>query len=36
MSGKASSRSLLDNTPKNIDILKCLVDTSKPYITIYP
>ena len=30
------SRSLLDNTPKNIDIFKGPVDTSKPYITIYP
>lgn len=30
------SHSLLDNTPKNIDIFKGPVDTSKPYITIYP
>ncbi|WP_448824528.1 hypothetical protein [Capnocytophaga ochracea] len=30
------SRSLLDNTPRNIDIFKGSVDTSKPYITIYP
>jgi RHS repeat-associated protein len=30
------ARSVLDNTPRNIDILKGTLDLTKPHITIYP
>jgi len=30
------AKSILDNTPRNIDIHKPPVQTDKPYITIFP
>ena len=30
------ARSVLDNTPRNIDLFRGPLDPTKPYITIYP